>query len=101
MKQGDEYRSAVDGKLKDEQSRLEAKYNAEFEQNSGDETHKAGKYLKQKEDTLWEERHTALPQDTGEMFAAQDPGMMEQPLTDPGMEFDPADDAYIMDEEFV
>ncbi len=40
-------------------------------------------------------------QDTGEMFAAQDPGMMEQPLTDPGMEFDPADDAYIMDEEFV
>ena len=40
-------------------------------------------------------------QDTGEMFAAQDPGMMEQPFTDPGMEFDPADDAYIMDEEFV
>jgi hypothetical protein len=40
-------------------------------------------------------------QDTGEMFAAQGPGMMEQPFTDPGMEFDPADDAYIMDEEFV
>ena len=58
-------------------------------------------FLKQKEDTLWDERHTASPQDTGEMFAAQDPGMMEQPFTDPGMEFDPADDAYIMDEEFA
>ena len=92
------YQKAVDAEKKDMQSQLEAQYNADFEQNSGDETHPAGKFLKQKTDTLWNERHTAAPQDTGEMFAAQDPGMGQDMFNDPGMDFDPVDETYTLDE---
>ena len=98
MKQGQDYDNAVRANKKDLQSQLEAQYNADFEQNSGDETHKAGQFLKQKTDELWNERHTASPQDTREMFAAQDPGMGQDLFDDPGMDFDPVDETYTLDE---
>ena len=47
---------------------------------------------------MFNERFTFDQLGTGEMFAAQDPGMEQDMFDDPGMDFDPVDETYTLDE---
>jgi len=77
---------------------VQAKWDAEAERQIQDGSGKAW-------DLFDQHRQKKLPldfgyqtQDTGEMFAAQDPGMEQDMFDDPGMDFDPIDETYTLDE---
>ena len=77
---------------------LEEKYKAEAINELKDSNSDTSIEKSDSDNRMFDERFTLDQLGTGEMFAAQDPGMEQDMFDDPGMDFAPIDETYMLDE---
>lgn len=93
-----EWENAVNDGVQPKIKALEDRYKAEAINELKDSDSDTSKERRDSDNRMFDERFTLDQLGTGEMFAAQDPGMEQDMFDDPGMDFDPVDETYTLDE---